>query len=407
MPYYRVHIRPVSPIYRGLTSHARKSSAIIHSDTLHSALLCVSTIIDREGYWLTHRAQNLRVSSVYPFFRDIKGKVIYLYPRPFPVYVQDDDKKCTSNTDNDPTQDRKKWKRVKYFSEGFLVEYLKSPENISSLNSSPLEYIDSDTPGKVHKELGETPTCCLRKEVEALVNQPRIISMEDLRTCTINDRGGNYEIKNNKNYKKPSTTPFQRSMIRINTEEGVGLWFLVELSEDELPRFRELLRLLGILGIGGVRTVGYGHFELDEGKDIEPFSSTLITPVNIANHSLLCLKEQHSSGLMPNSFLTLSLYHPTKKEFTPEIFDHHASYECAVRSGWLCGLAGSTMHKKAVRMCLEGSSFPIHINGNPDSNLIPFGDVVDIRDPEENTAHPVWRSGLAIGIAFHNKFIKS
>ncbi|MCX8064713.1 MAG: hypothetical protein N3G21_06015 [Candidatus Hydrogenedentes bacterium] len=399
MPYYRVHIYPTSPIHRGIASSAGKSSAIIHSDTLHAALLCVSTLIDKNEYWLKQRALNLKISSAYPFFKDREDKIIYLYPRPFPIY-----KPVSNSKEKDPTEDKKKWKRVKYLSESALSEYLKRPDKFTSLPLSSLEF--TDEPSIDPKEnFGKFPTCCLKDEVEILANRPRVIVKDELLTSIVTDRGGNYETTS-KDKSRYGTTPFQRSYIRVNTDEGAGLWFIVELSDEELPEFNKLLRILGILGIGGERTIGYGHFEFNGDTDIQPFSSQHITIENISDYSLLCFKDLYNPEQKPNSILSLSLYHPTKEEFHSQLFGGYASYECAIRSGWICEIAGTTKPRMSVRMCLEGSSFPIHIDGNPNNYLIPRGDVVDTREYEHHTPHPVWRSGLLLGISFYNQHIK-
>ncbi|MCX7858373.1 MAG: hypothetical protein N2513_10435, partial [Deltaproteobacteria bacterium] len=67
MPYYRVKLKPEGPFFKGINSHARKSTAIVHSDVLHSAFICISDTVD--PYWLNEeQAKNLLLSSIYPYY---------------------------------------------------------------------------------------------------------------------------------------------------------------------------------------------------------------------------------------------------------------------------------------------------------------------------------------------------
>lgn len=399
MPFYRVHIHPTSPILKGAFTHARKGSAVIHSDLLHSAFFCVSAWFD--GYWLDEKAKTMRFSSAYPYFQDDKGKKIYLYPKPFKIYssmiYQSGDSMGASSTDPDESPEKKKWKRIKYFSEGILAKLLDSPESILNIKYKPLEYTESS-------EASNYTAICTTEESESLSSQPRMILKEELKTSTVVDRGVSL-MRMNGSELPSATTPFSHNLIRVNTDEGIGLWFIVELDESEIKKFNELLRILGVMGIGGRKAVGYGHFDFDPEKDIEPFQSDLLTMIKLNNNELLFLKNQQDKGLKPNSLLTLSLYHPTREEFTPALFGKYASYECTIRGGWLHSLSGTSKSKMSIRMCIEGSSFPIFTDKTTNSILMPIGDVVNLKYHYQQ--HDVWRLGLALGIAFHNKFIES
>ena len=366
MPYYRIKLKPKGPFFIGQNSHARKSTAIVHSDVLHSALICVSAITDT--YWLCERATNLKLSSIYPYYKEKgnknSGRTVFLYPKPFVPSTTDD---TNNESINEPYQqkneeklDKKRWKKTKYVSEGLFKELLINNEITQSAQIKHLDGADES----------KASVLCLKEEVDKL-KLPNKIVIENYKISTVIDRINN------------QTTPYPQNFYEINTDEGVGLWFLVELQEDELDKFKKLLSTLGELGLGGERTSGFGHFSV---QSIELFTSEHI----IVENGLLKVKGQEQPY---NAAVTLSLYHPTKEEFERGILTGIASYECTVRGGWIHSIAGYDSPKQSIRMCIEGSVFPA-ING------MPYGDVTDIS--YDQNPHPIYRSGLAFNIYFYH-----
>jgi len=368
MPYYRIKLKPNGPFFIGQNSHARKSTAIVHSDVLHSALICVSAITD--PYWLNERVTNLKLSSIYPYYQE-KGdknncRTIFLYPKPFvPSTTDDTDNesiKESSPQKNEEQMDKKRWKKTKYVSEGLFKELLINKEITQSDQVKHLDGLDQS----------KASVLCLEDEIKVLAKRPSKVVKENYKISTVIDRVDN------------QATPFPQNFYEINTDEGVGLWFLVELQENELDKFKKLLSTLGELGLGGERTSGFGHFSV---QSIEPFTSEYITEEN----GILKVNQQDQPY---NTAVTLSLYHPTKEEFEEGILTGSASYECTVRGGWIHSTAGYNSPKQSIRMCIEGSIFPA-IKG------MPHGDVIDIS--YNQNPHPIYRSGLAFNIYFYHE----
>ncbi|HOL20852.1 MAG TPA: type III-A CRISPR-associated RAMP protein Csm4 [Candidatus Hydrogenedens sp.] len=359
MPYYRVKLKPNSPFFKGINSHARKSTAIVHSDVLHSAFLCVSSTID--PYWLREdRAKNLLLSSIYPYYNSI-----YLYPKPFVPSTddsQDEKKEEEKKLDTADKSDRKKWKKVKYVSEGLFAKLLVYKD----AGKEDYPYLDGN----------KGTTLCLDTELNEIKKEGGLptqkIVKENYKISTVIDRVTN------------QATPYPQNYYEINTEEGVGLWFLVKLEETELESFEKVLSALGKLGIGGERTSGFGQFSIVK---IIPLQSNNLK--QLVDKDILVVSGHENLDL--NTITTLSLYHPTKEEFNDGILNGIASYECTVRGGWIHDLAGGDNPKMSIRMCIEGSIFPAK-DGKPK------GDVLDISYNEE--PHPIWRSGLALNIYF-------
>jgi len=140
---------------------------------------------------------------------------------------------------------------------------------------------------------------------------------------------------------------------------GAGLFFLVKLKAEQMPKFKAALKFLGEEGIGGRRSQGYGAFEAE-------FEDSFY------------LDEPET----PNAYVTLSLFHPASDG---EIRDNLYSYRLVERTGWLEGeKANFGMRHKRVLMIAEGSVFHRRVSGT----------VVDVA-PSGFDAHPVYRNGLA------------
>lgn len=334
MTRYRITLEPTSPFFVGMGSHARKSGAVIHSDTLHAALMAVAALAMPK--WLDE-AQRLRVSSIFPYW-----KSIFFYPRPFlPVPRQEGN--GAQDADDDGKQ-RKRWKKIRLISEGMLHAWLKADPGLSDKT-----------------QFLEGGFAALNQELNGLKPPRNPFIARDLAPAVTVDRC------------TAGATPYERRGIRVNTREGVGLWFLAELEDLQAASFRDLVELLGAHGLGGERSVGYGHFEV-LGIEPAPQEGPLAPVAN------------------PDAAMTISLYHPTAEETAAGVLDGIAAYDCAVRGGWIHSIAGADCPKHALRMCLEGSVFPV--NG-----AAPHGDVKNVAPPEF-TEHPVWRSGLALTLPF-------
>lgn len=330
MTLYRIQIEPRAPFFLGLGSHARKAGVLVHSDTLHAALVSVAA---RTGSPLLEHAQQLRVSSMYPYW-----KSIYFYPKPFLPVPREESAK-------DDPKAGKRWKSIRLISEGMLTAWLAGDTALSD-----------------NTEALDDGLAALKTECANLPRPLHGFLDRGLAPAVTVDRCG------------AGATPFDRRGLRVNTDEGVGAWFLAELDEAQVVSFHDVVDLLGTNGLGGERTVGYGQFDI---LGIEPCPPDgVFAPCPQAD-----------------AVMALSLYHPTRDEAEAGVLDGIAAYDATVRGGWLdAATTQGGRPRRALRMCLEGSVFPKTGNG-------PLGDVRDVR-PEGFGAHPVWRSGLLTGLPF-------
>lgn len=141
--------------------------------------------------------------------------------------------------------------------------------------------------------------------------------------------------------------------VRFNRRMETGLYFLVHDSAVEglLPA----LRWLGDEGIGGERSVGYGHFSFD----VIPF------PVQAPEK--------------PELYISLSLCFPRESELSAM-----NSYTLIDRRGWTYSpSAKASRLRRPIVMIAEGSTFdqPVH------------GMIVNVQP--DDWPHPVYRDGRA------------
>jgi CRISPR-associated protein Csm4 len=115
---------------------------------------------------------------------------------------------------------------------------------------------------------------------------------------------------------------------------NAGLFFLAHFIDDNIrKKFEATLRLLGDEGIGSDRSVGKGLFSVEVIDDFP-----LAQPAN------------------PNSFLTLSLYHPTEEEIKSDLLKRSA-YHLVSRGGWITAPGFRSLRRQSLNMFLEGSVF--------------------------------------------------
>lgn len=293
MSIWRVTIEPLAPFFAGPHTRARKAGALVHSDTLHAALMNVAALT---GSPVLEEAERLRVSSLFPFWKDI-----FFYPKPFlpPLAVE---------REGDQEQ-LKEWKSVRLVSEGLLRAWLE--RHVAEFR-------------EIDFSLGDLAV--LKSELDGKPRLPSKVVLEELAPAAVVDRAGG------------GTTPYERRGLRVNTDKGCGVWFFVDLEGDSGPEFEKLITHLGEQGLGGERSVGYGRFDV---LSIDPYGDVdLFSPVEDAD-----------------AFLTLSLYLPTEQEVRAGVLEDPAAYDCALRGGWIHSISGSEQRKRGLRMCVEGSVF--------------------------------------------------
>ena len=336
---YRVILEPTAPFYIGHNTHARKSAAIVHSDTLHAALIDVAALI---GSPLKDAAPNLRVSSLFPCWNGL-----YFYPKPYLPVPQSE-----QTTQMDGTNvDRKRMKSIRWVSEKILEAWL---------TGDPAPFQNHG----VLKDIGGEALALAEEASPRGHLLPQKLVMRSLAPAVTVDRISS------------RTTPYERRGVRVNTREGVKAYFLADVPDSLKADFENLVDVLGIQGIGGERTIGYGAFHNTEFEPNPPIPWLAPAP----------------GTPPPNLFYTVSLYLPSLEEVTKGALDEPAAYDCTLREGWIHDIAGTTTFKKSTSMCLEGGVF----RKVADSH----GEVRDVR-PEDFSAHPVWRSGRAFEFFFN------
>lgn len=167
-------------------------------------------------------------------------------------------------------------------------------------------------------------------------------------------------------------------------EDG-GLYFLIEGKEKMLGQLHEALRLLGELGLGGERALGFGRFTVREWRKVEEVDAL----------GFLRRDENHPDGIgaiVKNAFLTLSLYHPSQREMPvlrKILGDRETSngYQLVERGGWVDSPElRSALRKKTCRLFAEGSVFQSE----------PRGCLIDVTP--DKAPHQVYRYGFAFPV---------
>jgi CRISPR type III-A-associated RAMP protein Csm4 len=159
----------------------------------------------------------------------------------------------------------------------------------------------------------------------------------------------------------------------LEFEDNAGLWCAAECADDGwADRLEGALRLLGDSGIGGKRSLGWGHFE--------------IASVRRGDLATLVLGSKFSPDpSAETAHWILSLVSPGGSD---AIDWTRGSYELLERGGRVESEAEWGSRKKSVRMIREGS-----VLFAPEA---PKGAARDVAP--EGFPHPVYRCGLALSI---------
>lgn len=166
------------------------------------------------------------------------------------------------------------------------------------------------------------------------------------------------------------------SVGRVRFSPRCGLWFAVVWLDpdrdcDGIPfreAFQHALSELGVSGLGGDRSVGYGGF----------IAETVDSGINW---------DDVGAG---NPMVLLSRYHPRPDELPGAITEARA-YQLEFLTGWGASPAGSFRRR---RLWLLGEGSVIRRQ-----SARAMGDLVDIAPVGDGyPGHPVWRYGLALGL---------
>lgn len=149
-----------------------------------------------------------------------------------------------------------------------------------------------------------------------------------------------------------------------------GLWCLAQV-EARGGDLVTLLEELGLRGIGGERSAGYGAFTL---------------------HPLAALPELPPAARAPR-VMTLSRYLPQDEEVAAGVLGPDAAYELVQVGGWLHSPDAAAQRRRRIRM-IEAGSVLAQPAGTP---LV--GRMVDVRPVYAQAGappHPVYRAGFAL-----------
>jgi CRISPR-associated protein Csm4 len=322
-----------------------RSSVVYHSDSLFSALiLTLATLFDPETVSdLTNGFSQgtfpFALTSAFPF----AGKIRFF---PLPLNCLESD--IWDNTDD---VEMKRIKKLTFVSEDIFREILKDPASITRFCSK-----ESFLPG------GGLITEDEKKKIPKTIQSGEISLFDNThkRPRVAIDR-----VRNTSNLFHTGTVHFG---------SGCGLWFGVCWQSDSnrwQSTFPQILSALADDGIGGDRTTGYGQIEIEDWAPI----------------------------LLPDSknqsWVTLSRYIPAPVEMSA-LTHETARYALDQVGGWLQSPGQASQRRKSINMLQEGSVF------GPVESL-PIGTIVDVRPTYGETqfeAHPVYRSGLAVGVGF-------
>lgn len=168
---------------------------------------------------------------------------------------------------------------------------------------------------------------------------------------------------------------------RVTFSPGCGWWLGIAWNpaweKEKGPTTRQAisqaLKLLADAGLGGERAAGYGHFEAEE-------AGTKTWPDPNAN----------------DLFITLSRYHPRRKELPKALQATPAAYKLISVGGWFSSPGQKAQRRKRLWLLAEGSVLRAVESG-------PWGNITDVKPDypgaTEQFPHPIWRYGLACPVA--------
>lgn len=249
------------------------------------------------------------------------------------------------------------------------VFYLPKPyiNNVEREENIDIKEEDATDRKKV-KKLSYIPTTELSKYIQFLKtgkNFPEIdgdFGVKELNTKNkiTRDSDGDTEIYN-------------VEIFRFN--ELSGLYFIVELPEEYIKKFENVLDSLSISGIGGKKTSGYGCFEYEKVK------SKIIKE----NFEYLFKENKESQN-----YILLSTYLPEKEEIS-KLKNEKNGYQIIKRSGFVntSSYSSNPQKRKQVYMVSSGAVL----------NFKPKGKLVNLK---LNGNHSIWRNGkpIVIGVDY-------
>ncbi|GBR73422.1 CRISPR-associated protein Csm4 [Candidatus Termititenax aidoneus] len=165
-------------------------------------------------------------------------------------------------------------------------------------------------------------------------------------------------------------------------KENCGLYFIVELPEEQKAWFDNLLKSLGLTGIGGEVSSGYGKFEFAAGQSLTP---AIGSP---AEKELLVRLTNDIAA----RYMTLSCFFPKDAAEIAVLQGKESRYVLIPRGGFVSSpaYADTPTKKKPIVMVKAGSCLAGKVEGG----------IVDVSD---RGTHPVWRYGKPLLLALGDK----
>lgn len=325
------HLQFRSPVHFGIEGIGQESiEETLRSDTLWGAILQKWFLLydDEPGALCGHAP--FIVSSCFP----VIGGVRFF---PLPIGALDTVMENAARASRPDTPTVKQWKRVRYVAEPLFRRILGGV----TLQLSDVAR-DQVYPMPQHRGQPDTSVTPYQRE-----ERPRIRT--DQMVGGVNK--GDFFYCTDQYF-----------------EAGSGLFFLAEFeNQTALSKFEAALRLLGDTGVGADRSTGRGCFTFDRADIQLPRQTDSVT------------------------WLTLSLYHPTRDEVARGVLNGSASrYSLVKRSGSGGSLLVNRYRRADCWMLAEGAVLPFRVRG----------DAPRVIKRSELIPHDVYRNGHAFCIPF-------
>ncbi len=298
----------------------------LHSDTLWGNLVYAYKLLYGEKALENLLENYLKgdlpfvVSSVFPYeiIKNGLEQIVYYFPKPL---LGGESIKAESPED---MTIMKEFKSIKFVEQRIFEEYLNGNVDDKKLFERFRIYRDAEE--KLKKAESQEDI----KKYKNLI--------DDNKFRYINNIKPNYNLHNSIDRMRGSTLEAEgRGQLYWEDEftfgKEMGLFFLAEVSD--LNVFESLLRLLSHIGIGGNRSIGKGSFDFQ----IDDFS--------------------FSTSSDKNGYISLSLYHPNKKELEILVSPNtNLFYDITTRIGFVGkDFNNVAQEKNPVNCFTEGSTF--------------------------------------------------
>lgn len=328
--HYLFQLRFTSPVHIGDSSGGgglEKCDKTIYADSLFSAICCELSD-NGENRMLEDmvsmvRSGKLAFSDLMPYRMDEKGNLQCFLPKPMHEYFPEDNSDSLTGA-RMLSLHKKKIKRLEYVRAVDVEAYYRA-----AADGKKIDFPDG---GSFYQE----------------------------------------DIMERVNCRTEETLPYYVKL--ANFHNNTGLYGIVTIHSDSVQEIEEkveliqqILTMLGYTGIGGKRSSGYGHFELD--NDMLPLAEADYYEDAAALNRML---NDDRSDVQMN----ISILHPSKDDLD---YVREGRYKIKKRSGF----TGNIKHN-SIYMIEAGSCFKKRLTG----------DIVDLNDGAAE--HPIYRYGMGM-----------